>query len=86
MTSKIDRREFLIGSGATAGLAVVGTGPTYATTTRVRVVGLKVNYLERPLGLQNIHPQLSWRLESDQRGVRLREVVGSSGHNSVELV
>jgi len=41
-----------------------------AATDRVRVVGLKVDFLDRPLGVENTRPQLSWRLESDARQVR----------------
>jgi len=69
MTSTIDRREFLIGSGAVAGLAAA-SNPLRAKATRVRVADLKVDYLESPLGLENLRPQLSWRLESPERNVR----------------
>jgi len=34
------------------------------------VGGLKADYLDRPMGLENPLPQLSWRLESDKRNVR----------------
>jgi alpha-L-rhamnosidase len=34
------------------------------------VVGLKVDYLEQPLGLESRHPRFSWRLESEERNVR----------------
>lgn len=36
----------------------------------MRVVGLKVDYLDEPLGLENASPRFSWRLESDKRNVR----------------
>jgi alpha-L-rhamnosidase len=36
----------------------------------VRVAGLKVDYLDDPLGLENRRPRLSWRLESHRRNVR----------------
>jgi alpha-L-rhamnosidase len=41
-----------------------------ATISRVRIVGLKVDCLERPMGLENVLPRFSWRLESHERGVR----------------
>src|SRR5262245_50397368 len=78
---KIHRRAFLIAGGATAGLAAVGRSPLRAETSRVRVVGLKVDYLDRPLGLENRRPRLSWRLESTERNVlqsAYRIIVASS--------
>ena len=36
----------------------------------MRVIGLKVDYLDCPLGLENRRPHLSWRLESSRRSVR----------------
>src|ERR1700722_9911087 len=70
MKSKIDRRQFLAASGATAGLSVVGVGPLRAKAQHVRVVGLRTDYLDQPLGLENPRPRLSWRLESNERNVR----------------
>ncbi|MBI4166538.1 MAG: family 78 glycoside hydrolase catalytic domain [Acidobacteria bacterium] len=81
MTSKINRREFLIASGAAAGLTAVAPSPLRAKTARVRVVGPKVDYIDRPLGLENLRPCFSWRLESDARNVRqsaYRVLVASS--------
>jgi alpha-L-rhamnosidase len=46
------------------------SGNQSASLARVRVVGLKVDYVDRPLGLQNPHPSFSWRLESAARNVR----------------
>lgn len=64
----------------------MGHGPSLATSdvvplsnrfgnqstaaSRVRVVGLKVDYVERPFGLQNVRPHFSWRLDSSARNVR----------------
>lgn len=70
MKSRIDRREFLIASGATAGLAAVGTSRVHAKALRVRVLGLQVDYLDCPLGLESRRPRLSWQLESDARNVQ----------------
>jgi alpha-L-rhamnosidase len=65
----IDRREFLIASGATAGLAAVPMNPVFARSERVKVVGLKADHLDSPLGLENRHPLLSWRIKSAERNV-----------------
>jgi len=67
--SNIDRREFLLATGATASLAAL-SNPLPGNANGVRVVGLKVDYLDRPLGLENVRPSLSWRMESDARNVR----------------
>lgn len=77
----IDRRAFLLASGAIAGLATLPSRAALAKRARVRVVGLKVDYLESPLGLENSRPRFSWRLESEARNVRqsaYRIVVASS--------
>lgn len=66
---EFDRRQFLLGSGAAAGLAVVRPVPALAGLARGRVTSLKVDYLDQPLGLENTHPVFSWRLESTQRNV-----------------
>jgi alpha-L-rhamnosidase len=46
------------------------TSSLQLTPARVRVVGLRTDYLDRPVGLENLSPRLSWRLESDARNVR----------------
>jgi alpha-L-rhamnosidase len=66
----IGRREFLVAGSATAALAALPLHSALPQARPVRVAGLKVDYLDRPLGLENPHPALSWRLESDRRGVR----------------
>lgn len=46
-----------------------------------RVMDLKADYIDRPLGSENPHPQLSWRLESSKRNVQqvaYRVIVASS--------
>src|SRR5947209_3787302 len=70
MTPKIDRRAFLIASAAATAVTAVTPGSVYAKIARVRVTGLKVAQVDRPLGLENPKPRLSWRLESPDRGVR----------------
>src|SRR5580692_4994059 len=44
--------------------------PVADTTTKpdLRVVGLMVDCLDRPLGLESATPRLSWRLESERAG------------------
>src|SRR5688500_17397274 len=39
-------------------------------TSRLHVVGLRIDNIDRPLGLENPRPRLSWRLESNERNVR----------------
>ena len=39
----------------------------------LRVVALKTDYLDCPLGLETRTPMLSWRLESDRRGIRQKQ-------------
>jgi alpha-L-rhamnosidase len=45
-------------------------GAAPADPLAVRVVDLKTENLDRPLGLDNLVPHLSWRLESSRRNVR----------------
>jgi alpha-L-rhamnosidase len=72
MSSEFDRREFPLDSGV-ATVPPRGMPTTLrASATRIRVVGLTADHLDRPLGLQNAVPELSWRLESDQRNIRQR--------------
>lgn len=70
MTAKIDRREFLITSGAAVGLAGAAATPSPASAARVQILGLRVDHLKNPLGLENRRPRLSWRLQSEARNVR----------------
>ncbi|MCH9693314.1 MAG: glycoside hydrolase family 78 protein [Gammaproteobacteria bacterium] len=67
---RIDRREFLIASGATAGLSTLSASHLNAAQSATQVLGLKVDHLDSPMGLENPHPVFSWRLESDARNVR----------------
>ena len=70
MRFKIGRREFLTAGGATAGFGLVTLRQVLAKAARVRIVGLKVNHVDRPLGLEDPRPRFSWRLESQQRNIR----------------
>jgi alpha-L-rhamnosidase len=36
----------------------------------VRALDLRTDYVDRPMGLENVRPHLSWRIESDRRNVR----------------
>jgi len=67
----IDRREFLAASCVAVGLAGRMTRtPAQAKSARVRVVGLKTDYIDRPMGVETLNPSLSWRLQSNERNVR----------------
>ena len=72
MAKGIDRREFIIAGGLTAGLTATARSPWASSLTDLKVTDLKVDYLTQPLGLENPHPRLSWRLESRRRGIRQR--------------
>jgi alpha-L-rhamnosidase len=57
-----------------ASLPFVWAAPTpgacaAAAATPLRVVGLRTEYKENPLGIDARKPRLSWRIESDGRGV-----------------
>lgn len=43
---------------------------TEPKSERIRVVGLRADHVAEPLGLQNRHPRLSWRLESSEHNIR----------------
>jgi alpha-L-rhamnosidase len=72
MERGVSRRGFVaagaLGAAAAAGGPAVAQGAAQGASTRV--VGLAVDGVERPLGLQSAKPQLSWRIESDARDVR----------------
>jgi len=67
MEAGLSRRGF-IAAGA-SGAAAVGTS-AMAKTSSVRVIGLQVDGLTEPLGLQTRSPLLSWRLEGPLRNIR----------------
>ncbi len=37
-------------------------------TSALTPVGLRCEYLQNPIGIDEVHPRLSWRVESEQRG------------------
>ena len=52
------------------GLPLFGSAPARAATPEpLRVVGLRTEYMENPLGMDSRKPRLSWRLQSGGRGV-----------------
>ena len=52
------------------GLALFGSAPARAAAPEpLRVVGLRTEYKENPLGMDGRNPRLSWRLQSSSRGV-----------------
>lgn len=69
---KLDRRAFIVASGATVAATVVSASPSrlHKETARARVTGLRSDYIDRPLGLENLNPSLSWRIESNERNLR----------------
>src|ERR1700722_17544924 len=69
MDVRINRREFLLASGVIAAAPAARLVSGEEKQARVRAVGLRVDYADRPLGLSNTHPRFSWRLESESRGV-----------------
>lgn len=70
MTGKLDRRQFLIAGGTTVVLASGNATSTLARSIGTRVLDLRVDYQDRPLGLENRRPKLTWRIESHERSVR----------------
>jgi alpha-L-rhamnosidase len=64
------RREFLAMASAALGAASV----VYASPSDTfRVVGLRVDGLVTPLGLESLVPRLSWQLTADERGFAQRQ-------------
>ena len=44
-------------------LAVLGLLPLFGASATVRVVDLRCEYRKNPLGIDEVQPRLSWRLE-----------------------
>lgn len=77
----MDRRQFVIASATAASLSALSSPAIAVAAGRVRVTELRVDQVDRPFGLDNDQPRLSWRLESDDRNVRqtaYRVVVSST--------
>lgn len=70
MPRSLDRRQFIIASGAATGLAASNAHRLLAAPQSVAVTALREDYIETPLGLESPRPNLSWRLESALRNVR----------------
>lgn len=70
MAFKIDRRQFLIAGTTTAGYSTIIAASPLSLTTRLRIVGLKVDNLDQPMCLESARPHFSWQLQSEQRSVR----------------
>jgi len=81
MSLKIDRRSFVMAGSALASLARVRSARAGVKPSQIEVVGLKVENIDRPLGLEITRPKMSWRLKSEERNVRqsaVRILVASS--------
>jgi alpha-L-rhamnosidase len=68
MEQHLSRRGFIAASAG--GAAAASASPSLAKGAAPRVVGLAVDGVDRPLGLASAKPLLSWRIESNARGVR----------------
>jgi len=68
MAQSISRRGFIAASAG--GAAAASAAPALAKDAALRVTGLAVDGVDRPLGLGSAKPLLSWRIESNARGVR----------------
>src|SRR5690242_1704233 len=64
------RRSFLIAGGTSSALALVASPAVLGGRDQVRVTELQVDGIDRPVGLENPRPYLSWRLNSKRRNVR----------------
>ena len=65
----VSRRSFLMAAGMGAGASPAGVGAAMAAPA-AKVVDLRVDYLDRPLGLENLTPRFSWRLDGKAAGLR----------------
>jgi alpha-L-rhamnosidase len=62
----IDRRKFLIASGLTAAAPVVA----HAERAGFSATGLKVEYCDRPLAIEEPAPRFSWQIATHRRNFR----------------
>ena len=56
-------------AGASAGLAAAPARARVASAT-AKIVDLRVDYIDRPLGLENLTPRFSWAVASKAKDVR----------------
>ncbi len=57
-------------AGVGATVPVVTGGTALAAGASAKVVDLRTDYIDRPLGLENPKPRFSWRLDGKARGLR----------------
>ncbi|MBP7705070.1 MAG: family 78 glycoside hydrolase catalytic domain [Caulobacter sp.] len=57
-------------AGAGAAAAPFGGGAAAAAAASAKVVDPRVDYIDRPLGLETLKPRFSWRLEGKGRGLK----------------
>ncbi|HEY3391513.1 MAG TPA: family 78 glycoside hydrolase catalytic domain, partial [Lacipirellulaceae bacterium] len=69
MPSTADKWRFLAANDAALVLADVAKAGRQKNA-RTRILDLKVDYVDCPLGLQNSCPSFTWRMESEQRNIR----------------
>jgi len=53
-------------------MVTIGLCPNLLAVEKAKVTNLRCEYLNNPLGIEEIHPRLSWRLQSEQRGQKSR--------------
>jgi alpha-L-rhamnosidase len=66
----MDHRKYLVAGCTTAGVVSLTPSFAFSNVDHLHAVALRVDYIDRPLGLDNPRPRLSWRLESNARNVR----------------
>ena len=66
---RVSRRSLLVAAGVGAA-APAGVTSAMAAAPTARVVDPRVDYLDQPLGLENLKPRFSWRLEGKAPGLR----------------
>lgn len=65
----LDRRAFIAGTATALAATTFVPDGLRAATSESRITGLRADYLEIPLGLENRRPALSWRIESGERNL-----------------
>ena len=49
-------------------MAAINLCPNLLAAESVKISRLRCEYLKNPLGIEEVTPRVSWRLQSDQRG------------------